>query len=57
MAKFDSRPAEATVTAPSLSDVLQPVQAPSEAKLKVVALDGCAAEFEARDNRGSQLGP
>ena len=50
MAKFDSWPTAATGTVPSLSGVLKAVNAPTGAKRKVVALDGYAAEFEAKDN-------
>lgn len=49
MAKFNRWPTEATGTVPSLFGVLKAVHAPTGAKLKVVALDGYAAEFEAKN--------
>ncbi len=48
-ARFDSWPTAVSATGPSLADVLEVVKAPAGAKLKVVALDGYAAEFEAKD--------
>ena len=48
-ARFDNWPSAVTAKGPSLAKVLEVVRAPDEAKLKIVALDGYAAEFEAKD--------
>ena len=48
-ARFDNWPSAVTAKGPSLAKVLEVVRAPDGAKLKVVALDGYAAEFEAKD--------
>jgi hypothetical protein len=47
-AKFENWPTAVTATGPSLADALKVVGAPAGAKLTVIALDGYAAEFEAK---------
>ncbi len=48
-ARFENWPRAVTAKGPSLADVLKAAKAPAGAKLKIVALDGYAAEFEAKD--------
>ena len=48
-ARFDNWPSAVTAKGPSLANVLEVVKAPDGAKLKVVALDGYAAEFDVKD--------
>ena len=48
-ARFDNWPNAVTAKGPSLANVLEVVKVPDGAKLKVVALDGYAAEFDAKD--------
>ena len=47
-ARFENWPTAVTATGPSLADALEVVGAPAGAKLTVIALDGYAAEFEAK---------
>ena len=47
-ATFENWPTAVTATGPSLADALEVVGAPAGAKLTVIALDGYAAEFEAK---------